>query len=654
MPKATVGLDIDINSNSIATATRRSDDLVRSTDRLTRGLRGLGAGVAVVGAAVAAAAGGLLVMTKRIADQSDEIAKNSTRLGLSAEAYQEFEHAIELSGGTISEVDAGLRKLSANMLDVSQGSATAAQAFSDIGVDALTSTGQLRSLDSVLADIADEFANMEDGPEKSARAMELFGRAGTRLIPLLNAGSEGIAEMRQEAQELGLVISSDTARAAEALNDDITRLRGIAQGFANDIASRLIPRLRDVADDVERFARNVRRGNVDVGRLASEGLEALIAGMRLVATASVRTVQGLLFLQRQTLLARNELVSWFDTLERVGSNLPIPQMQLMAAAIRRMGLEEIDFTDRISGIDQTVADLEVLHGHIQRVGMADGPRQVSDALADVAEMADLARRRAADIGDVAPSAGPIREAAEELDKFSIAAKNASAAVAEFRQHNEQVAAGMTRLFSEFNAAQAQLAEDKSLEESIQAKNAMIRDYEKTLLELGETVDKSAADQGDKFGQLASLGKAAFSGLTSSISQLSLAAFFRKDGNALKEFGKSLGQMLVQLGTMAVVYAGVAALGNFFPALVPLVGAPAAAPVLLAAGVAAISAGAALGAATGGGGRGPGRGRDEGGGSRTVETSRTTIYNVQLGAGMSRRGMNRTLIEQVGSAVEQGV
>jgi hypothetical protein len=654
MPKATVGLDIDINSNSIATATRRSDDLVRSTDRLTRGLRGLGAGVAVVGAAVAAAAGGLLVMTKRIADQSDEIAKNSTRLGLSAEAYQEFAHAIELSGGTISEVDAGLRKLSANMLDVSQGSATAAQAFSDIGVDALTSTGQLRSLDSVLADIADEFANMEDGPEKSARAMELFGRAGTRLIPLLNAGSEGIAEMRQEAQELGLVISSDTARAAEALNDDITRLRGIAQGFANDIASRLIPRLRDVADDVERFARNVRRGNVDVGRLASEGLEALIAGMRLVATASVRTVQGLLFLQRQTLLARNELVSWFDTLERVGSNLPIPQMQLMAAAIRRMGLEEIDFTERISGIDETVSDLETLHGHIQRIGQ-NGParaavRQLED---DIIAMTN-AMFGLDNAPDPDPDPRPTREATEALDKYSLAAKNASRAVAELNTHNEQVAAGMTRLFSEFRAAQAELAESKALEESIQAKDAAILDYEKRLLELSETVDKSAEDMSGKFGQLASLGKSAFSGLTSAISQLSLAAFFRKDGNALKEFGKSLGQMLVQLGTMAVVYAGVAALGAVFPALQPLVGPAAAAPALAAAGAVAIAAGAALGAATGGGGRGPGRGRDEGGGTQAVETSRTTIYNVQLGAGMSRRGMNRTLIEQVGSAVEQGV
>ena len=157
----------------------------------------------------------------------------------------------------------------------------------------------------------------------------------------------------------------------------------------------------------------------------------------------------------------------------------------------------------------------------------------------------------------------------------------------------------------------------------------------------------------KFEQLSSLGGQALSVLGSGLEDLSLAAVFRKDGNAIKEFGKSLGQMLVQLGTMAVVYAGVAALGAVFPALQPLVGPAAAAPALAAAGAVAIAAGAGLGAVTGGRGA-KGRGEDSAGGGSTVETSRTTIYNVQLGAGMSRRGMNRTLIEQVGSAVEQGV
>jgi hypothetical protein len=271
----------------------------------------------------------------------------------------------------------------------------------------------------------------------------------------------------------------------------------------------------------------------------------------------------------------------------------------------------------------------------------------------MADMVARAQRHVAEMEDVAPDSGPTREATEELDKYSLAAKNASRAVAELNAHNEQVSAGMSRIFSEFNAAQAELAESKALEESIQAKDAAILDYEKRLLELSENVDKSAEDMSEKFGQLASLGKSAFSGLTSAISQLSLAAFFRKDGKALKEFGKSLGQMLVQLGTTAVLYSGIAALGNVFPALIPLVGSPKAAPALFAAGTAAIAGGAALGAATGGGGPRRGRADDANPSDGGAGPSRTNIYNVQFDSFSPPRSRSRAVLESVGEAIEGG-
>ncbi len=635
MAKATVGLDIDINSNSVATATRRSDALARSTDKLTRGLRGLGTGIAVAGAAITAAAGGLLVMTKRIADQADEIAKHSTRIGVTIESYQELSHAMELSGGNIGEASAALRRLSGNMLDASQGVSTAVDAFDGIGVSALTATGGLRSVDDVLADIADEFAQMEDGSLKTARAMELFGRSGATLIPLLNQGAEGIAEMRREAHELGIVISTETAHAAEALNDDLTRLKGIATGFANQLATHLIPRMRDVVANLTDFAMRAGQSNANFGRLAREGLDAMISALVVVAQAGIRVTQGILGLRQAWLEMKDSAIDYLNI-------------------FRARNIDDSLIQGQIESIQETVGNLEVMHGAIGALDDERGPRQLSESFGELSGMVERARRHADNFA-LDPDPGPTREAAEALDKYSLAAKNASRSVAELHTHNEQVAAGMTRLFSEFRAAQAELAESKALEESIQAKDAAILDYEKRLLELSETVDKSAEDMSGKFGQLASIGKSAFSGLTSAISQLSLAAFFRKDGNALKEFGKSLGQMLVQLGTMAVVYAGVAALGNVFPALQPLVGPAAAAPALAAAGAVAIAAGAGLGAATGGGGRsGPSRGRADDGAGSARETSQTTIYNVTLGAGMSRRGQSRALLEQVSSAVEAGV
>ena len=104
----------------------------------------------------------------------------------------------------------------------------------------------------------------------------------------------------------------------------------------------------------------------------------------------------------------------------------------------------------------------------------------------------------------------------------------------------------------------------------------------------------------------------------------------------------------------MAYAGVAALGNVFKPLQAIVGPAAAAPALAAVGAGAIAAGALLGAAIPRGAGGGSQPSGGGGGGRPVETSRTTVYNLTLGAGMSQRGMNRALLEQVNSAVGQGV
>ena len=636
MPKATVGLDIDINSNSIATATRRSDDLVRSTDRLTRGLRGLGAGVAVVGTAVAAAAGGLLVMTQRIADQADEIAKHSTRIGVTIESYQELSHAMELSGGNIGEASAALRRLSGNMLDASQGVSTAVEAFDGIGVSALTATGGLRNVDDVLADIADEFAQMEDGSLKTARAMELFGRSGATLIPLLNQGSAGIAAMRQEAHDLGIVISTETAHAAEALNDDLTRLRGIATGFANAIASQLIPQLRVVVGKIEDASRSATGLHSAVADLTGDALAGFLSALRSVASLTLSVTQSFLW--------------WKMAYEAISlsANDSGQRVDQFGNSIRNSAQETAHQIDQLEQLQNTINSLDFSNLGIEGAGRAGADAVTASIIAMTNAMFGLDNAP-----DPDPDPRPTREAAEALDKYSLAAKNASRAVAELSTHNEQVAAGMTRLFSEFNAAQEEirrseeaLLADKSFDQLMQMKVDSMADASARIAE-------EAKSQEARFQQLGSIGKSAFSGLTSSISQLSLAAFFRKDGNALKEFGKSLGQMLVQLGTMAVVYAGVAALGAVFPALQPLVGPAAAAPALAAAGVAAIAAGAALGAATGGAGRGPGRGRDKGEDVEPRAVATTNVYNVSFDSFSPPRSRSRAVLDSIGSAVEEG-
>jgi hypothetical protein len=47
--------------------------------------------------------------------------------------------------------------------------------------------------------------------------MDLFGRSGANLIPLLNQGSEGITELEQKARELGVTMGEEAFAEGNAL-----------------------------------------------------------------------------------------------------------------------------------------------------------------------------------------------------------------------------------------------------------------------------------------------------------------------------------------------------------------------------------------------------------------------------------------------------
>jgi len=78
--RATIGLDLDINSRSVSVATARTNALDRATGKLTKGLGALAAGATALGVAVTAAAAGVLKLTMDIAAQADEAHRRNCRV----------------------------------------------------------------------------------------------------------------------------------------------------------------------------------------------------------------------------------------------------------------------------------------------------------------------------------------------------------------------------------------------------------------------------------------------------------------------------------------------------------------------------------------------------------------------------------------------
>jgi len=88
---------------------------------------------------------------------------------------------------------------------------------------------------------------MENGAEKTALAIKLFGRSGSELIPLLNLGSAGIREQMVLAEKLGVVFTEKTAKAADTYMDSLVDLRAAFTGMRNDISNAVIPTLTQLS-----------------------------------------------------------------------------------------------------------------------------------------------------------------------------------------------------------------------------------------------------------------------------------------------------------------------------------------------------------------------------------------------------------------------
>lgn len=97
--------------------------------------------------------------------------------------------------------------------------------------------------DEALKRIADRFATAPDGINKTTAAVELFGKSGAQMISFLNQGREGIEGMQSEAKKLGLELSTNTARQAEVMNDQLRTLKFAGEGFAISLFNSVLPAL---------------------------------------------------------------------------------------------------------------------------------------------------------------------------------------------------------------------------------------------------------------------------------------------------------------------------------------------------------------------------------------------------------------------------
>jgi hypothetical protein len=203
-------------------------------------LKKMQAGYLAVIGAVGGVVAGLVSAINSTATHRDEIAKLSKATGVAVETLSAYQFVAERSGTSSEAVARGLGRLSRNMNDASDGLKTYTRAFDAINVQYQDSQGNLRRAEDVILDIAEAFKEEENATKKAAIAQQLFGRSGIELVPMLNAGKEGIQELITEAERLGIVFDKEAAEQAEAYADAMTNFKTALQGVKEQLASGLL------------------------------------------------------------------------------------------------------------------------------------------------------------------------------------------------------------------------------------------------------------------------------------------------------------------------------------------------------------------------------------------------------------------------------
>jgi uncharacterized phage infection (PIP) family protein YhgE len=195
----------------------------------------------VMAAGAAAGLAALSAGLMRAAGRADDMGKVAQKVGLPIEELSRLKHAAEMSGVSFDTLQGGIRKLSAAMADLTDKGSPALKALERMGISARDTEGNMKPTSDVLAEIADRFASMPDGAQKTALAIATLGKSGADMIPMLNGGSAGLKAMGEQAERLGLVIDQKTATASERFNDNLALLGKSMDGVFNKVLAHVAP-----------------------------------------------------------------------------------------------------------------------------------------------------------------------------------------------------------------------------------------------------------------------------------------------------------------------------------------------------------------------------------------------------------------------------
>ena len=267
--------------------------------------------VAAGGAAIVGLGASFVSASGDVASYGDNIDKMSQKMGLTAEAYQEWDAVMQHSGTSMESMKASMKTL-ANAAE------TGNEAFQKIGLSQkeVASMSQQELFEATIAGLQ----NVDDTTQRTYLAGKLLGKGATELGALLNTSAEDTQAMRDRVKELGGVMSDDAVKAAAAYQDQLQDMQTAFSGLSRNLMAEFLPGITTVMGGLtEIFSGNSEQGlgmiSEGVNSIATKLTEAL-PGLLQVGTTIVSALGDAIIQNLPTLLSLG-----VDILEQLATGL---------------------------------------------------------------------------------------------------------------------------------------------------------------------------------------------------------------------------------------------------------------------------------------------------------------------------------------------
>lgn len=288
-------------------------------------ISGLIKGARVLVGAVAASA--VVVGLKNLVDHQVEFARQlertSKRLGIQTDSLQELRYAAEQAGIEQHTLDIGMQKFMIRTAQAAQGTGSAVKTLGELGVQLKDSAGNLRKPGDLIAQAADGFARLSSQADRACIAQTLFEEEGVQLIDMLQNGSAGLNKMRQQAEELGVVMDEQSLSAYHRFWQTLNRIGHALESLKRSFVVNLMPALQIAANGFEYFMVGLNKILKHTTLLKTilivlAGVVGGLAANMVIAFAPViATFSGIATAVGAVVLALDDLYAWFTGADSV-------------------------------------------------------------------------------------------------------------------------------------------------------------------------------------------------------------------------------------------------------------------------------------------------------------------------------------------------